>query len=171
MHIDVRAGRVGRQWLAVEAGELEQEGVARRVADGGEADLDQLIGRLRRGGGSGGGQGCVHHASPSPASSGRQNGLSNPRVSHRRSRSPHQLAGTVEEFPLGGGEWRVVASFRLLRLLHCRLRGAHERPVAGANRQALLPRLGTGARGTVRANGGAGYYDGGGVAGARRDRT
>ncbi len=41
MHVDVGAGLVGRQRLAVDALELEQVGVARRVADGRQADLDQ----------------------------------------------------------------------------------------------------------------------------------
>ena len=42
------AGLVGGQRPAVDALELEQAGVARRIADRGEADLDQAVGRLRR---------------------------------------------------------------------------------------------------------------------------
>ena len=45
MQVDMRAGLVGRQRAAVDAAELEQAGVARRIADRGQADLDQGVGR------------------------------------------------------------------------------------------------------------------------------
>jgi hypothetical protein len=46
--VDMGAGLVGRQRPAIGALELEQAGVARHIADRGEPNLDQPVGRLRR---------------------------------------------------------------------------------------------------------------------------
>src|SRR5262245_1823401 len=45
MHVHMGAGLIGRERLAVRTAELEDVGVARRVADRGQANLDQGIGR------------------------------------------------------------------------------------------------------------------------------
>jgi hypothetical protein len=53
MQVDVRARFVGWQGPAVEAPELEQVGIARGIADRGQAHLDQRTGCRRRGIGRG----------------------------------------------------------------------------------------------------------------------
>ncbi len=78
MQVEMRAGLVGRQRLAVGRRELIDIGVACRIADRGHPQLDQALGRpCRRLGGTG--RAVFTNASPAlaPASSSTVPGLSN----------------------------------------------------------------------------------------------